>query len=59
MVSTFPRTVKTANQQITPPPARQPGRAVVTRLWAATKQEPVRRLLSAAGADPDASARQG
>jgi ATP-dependent Clp protease ATP-binding subunit ClpC len=28
-------------------------------LWAATKQEPVRRLLSAAGADPDAIARQG
>ena len=27
-------------------------------LWAATKQEPVRRLLSAAGADPDAIARQ-
>ena len=26
-------------------------------LWAATKQEPVRRLLSAAGADPDAIAR--
>ncbi len=27
-------------------------------LWAATRQEPVRRLLSAAGADPDAIARQ-
>jgi ATP-dependent Clp protease ATP-binding subunit ClpC len=27
-------------------------------LWATTKQEPVRRLLSAAGADPDAIARQ-
>jgi ATP-dependent Clp protease ATP-binding subunit ClpC len=27
-------------------------------LWATTKQEPVRRLLSAAGADPDALARQ-
>ena len=27
-------------------------------LWATTRQEPVRRLLSAAGADPDAIARQ-
>jgi ATP-dependent Clp protease ATP-binding subunit ClpC len=27
-------------------------------LWATTKQDPVRRLLSAAGADPDAIARQ-
>jgi ATP-dependent Clp protease ATP-binding subunit ClpC len=27
-------------------------------LWAATRQEPVRRLLSGAGADPDAIARQ-
>jgi ATP-dependent Clp protease ATP-binding subunit ClpC len=27
-------------------------------LWASTRQEPVRRLLSAAGADPDAIARQ-
>jgi ATP-dependent Clp protease ATP-binding subunit ClpC len=27
-------------------------------LWAVTRQEPVRRLLSAAGADPDAVARQ-
>jgi ATP-dependent Clp protease ATP-binding subunit ClpC len=27
-------------------------------LWAATRQEPVRRLLSAAGADPDAIARK-
>src|ERR1700727_350040 len=26
-------------------------------LWAATRQEPVRRLLTAAGADPDAIAR--